>query len=359
MTAITAAQPNALDSRHWKVGLILGGAALLLMGAYFLNIAPTIQSLTALLRNIGPILAITGCILIVQGIALMRLKGVQRLAWVWVLPSMVFVFLVVIFPTVYAFGLSTVQWDVQVPQQRFLFLGNYASLLTTARFWSALQNTLIIAIGAVSLQFILGIGLALLFVQNFPGRALFLSILILPLMVAPVVAGQTWRMLWDARFGPVNDLLSTLTGEPVSLLWLANTRLAIFAIIITDVWQWTPFVFLIALAGFLAINTELYEAARVDGANLLQIFWRITLPVVRPVLLVALLLRLFDALKIFDIIHILTQGGPGSSTESYSYYLYLNGISFGRFGYTAAGAIIFMIVIVIASTILIRRVGEL
>ncbi len=359
MTSIAqSTATGALDTGRWRAGLLLGGAALLLGGAALMSLAPTIPSLTLLLRNIGPILVITGLILVAQGLVALRLSGTQRLAWLWVMPSMVFVFLVVIFPTLYALGLSTVQWDVQVPGQRFLFLDNYVTLLETARFWGALRNTVMIAVLAVSLQFVLGIGLAALFVQEFPGRALFLSILILPLMVAPVVAGQTWRMLWDARFGAVNDVLSRLTGQPVNLLWLANTQLAIPAIVITDVWQWTPFVFLIALAGFLAVNTELYEAARVDGASSWQIFWRITLPVVRPVLLVALLLRLFDALKIFDIIHILTQGGPGSSTESYSYYLYLNGISFGRFGYTAAGAILFMIVIVIASTILIRRVGE-
>lgn len=360
MTSIARYAPmDAAEPRRWWVGLVLGGGALLLAGAALLNIAPAVQALTVLLRNIGPVMIIAGFILIAQGLVVRRLHGIRRMAWLWVMPSIVFVFLVVIFPTIYALGLSTVQWDVQVPGQRFLFLDNYVTLLETARFWSALRNTVVIALAAVSLQFALGIGLAVLFVQEFPGRALFLSILILPLMVAPVIAGQTWRMLWDARFGAVNDLLSRLTGQPVNLLWLANTQLAIPAIVITDVWQWTPFVFLIALAGFLAVNHELYEAARVDGASAWQIFWRITIPVVRPVLLVALLLRLFDALKIFDIIHILTQGGPGSSTESYSYYLYLNGISFGRFGYSAAGAIIFMIVIVIASTILMRRVGEM
>jgi multiple sugar transport system permease protein len=349
---------NAPRTRRLRILLLMGGALLLLGGAFMLGIAANLRDLTLLLRNIAPVLIMAGCILIVQGVVVQRFSGIRRLAWFLVVPSVVFIALVVIFPTIYALGISTVQWDVQVPDQRFVGVDNYVTLFETARFWGALRNTVVIAVGAVALQFVLGIGLAVLFVQEFPGRAFFLSILILPLMVAPVVAGQTWRMLWDPRFGAVNDLLSRLSGQLVTIPWMSRPEYAISGLIITDVWQWTPFVFLIALAGFLAVNSELYEAARVDGASPLAIFWRITLPVVRPVLLVALLLRLFDALKIFDIVHILTQGGPGSTTETFSYYLYLNGISFGRFGYSAAGAILFMILIVIASSFLIRRIGE-
>jgi multiple sugar transport system permease protein len=358
-TQVVVLRSDVREARSGRMVLILSGAVLLMAGMLLLANATVNPDWTSLFRNIGPVLVITGAVLVVQGVTISRLKGTQRIAWIWVVPSLVFVLLVVIFPTIYAFGLSGIQWDVQNPVQSVVWEQNYRSLLETARFWGALRNTAIIATTAVGLEFILGIGLALLFVQEFPGRALFLSILILPLMVAPVVVGQTWRMLWDTRFGAVNDLLTRLTGQPVTLRWLSTVQLAIPAIVVTDVWQWTPFIFLIALAGFLAVNTELYEAARVDGASAWGIFWRITLPVVRPVLLVAFLLRLFDALKIFDIIHILTQGGPGSATESYSYYLYLNGINFGRFGYTAAGAILFMVITVIASTLLIRRIGEL
>jgi multiple sugar transport system permease protein len=360
MASVTSTLEKTPPKRDTLIrALLVIGAALLGIGVLMMRSAGQSPTFNPLLRNVGPLLTLTGAILVAQGVVVHRLHGWRMTAWLWAIPSIVFLFLVVIFPTLYAFGVSTIQWDVQVPEQRFLLFDNYRALLATARFWGALRNTLIIAVFAVMLEFLIGIGLAVLFVDRFPGRSLFLTLLILPLMVAPVVVGQTWRMLWDARFGPVNDLLTRLAGQPVNTLWLANPQAAIPALIITDVWQWTPFVFLIALAGLLAVNPELYEAAAIDGASGRQIFWRVTLPVVRPVLMVALLLRLFDALKIFDIVHILTQGGPGNSTETYSYYLYQNGVAFGRFGYTAAGSILFMVLTVVAASLLIRRIGDL
>jgi multiple sugar transport system permease protein len=274
------------------------------------------------------------------------------------LPAVTFILAVGIFPLLYSLGISFVRWDVQVPERPFIFLQNYGKVLSTDRVWHALEVSLLIAVAAVVLEFILGIGLALLLADELPGKSVIIPIIILPLMMAPIVVGQTWRMLWDPRFGAINHFLSILTGRPVELVWLAETRLALPAIIITDTWQWTPFVFLIALAGLTAVNVELYEAAAIDGATAWQIFWRITLPIIRPVLLVALLFRLLDALKIFDIVFILTGGGPGSSTETIPFYLYQQGFSYGRFGYTAAGSYLFLIMVVIVAQILIRRIGE-
>jgi multiple sugar transport system permease protein len=314
-------------------------------------------SLALPLRNIGPVIGLAGFILLGQGLATLWMKPRQLNAWFWVLPAIVFILVIVIIPTIYAFGVSTFRWEARVADQEFAFLQNYVDLAETARFRGALLNTAIIALSVLCLEFILGVGLALLFVEWFPGRSIILAILLLPLMVAPVVVGQTWRMLWDPRFGAVNDFLSRLTGQSVQLLWLGNPGLAYIAIVVTDLWQWTPFVFLIALAGLMSINTELYEAAAIDGASSRQIIWRVSLPLIRPVLLVALLLRLFDALKIFDTVHILTQGGPGSVTETFSYYLYQQ-FKFGSYGLTAAGGIIFLIIVVLLSTIIIRRIGE-
>jgi multiple sugar transport system permease protein len=311
-----------------------------------------------LLKNLVPLAPLAGIILVAQGVVMLRMKGTRATAWFMVLPGMVVILVIVILPTIYTWGVSTVRWDAQVRDQSFIFLENYRSLLTTERVIGALQNTAIVAVGAVTLELILGVGLALLLTEQFRGRALVISVIILPLMLAPVVVGHTWRMLWDTRFGAVNDILSHLTGQTVELLWLGDPKLATIAIIITDVWQWTPFIFLITLAGFLAVNVELYEAAAIDGASGFQIFTRVTLPIVRPVLLVALLFRLVDALKIFDILFLLTKGGPGYATENYSLYLYEQGFQFFRLGYTAAGSVLFLIVMVIIATVLIRRIGE-
>lgn len=344
----------------WVSWLLIGTGIVALIASYlmFNSIGERAAAANVWVRNLGPVVGLLGVILVGEGIILQQASPKQVTSWLMVYPAIVVILLVVIFPTIYALGLSFVRWDVQIQERPFIFVENYVTLLTDNRVWGALQNTATIAGGAVVLQLILGVGLALLLRDPFPGRATVISIVIIPMMMAPIVVGQTFRMLWDARFGAINHLLSLITGQDVLLLWLSRPRLAITAIVITDVWQWTPFIFLITLAGMLSINNELYEVASIDGASAWTKFWRITLPLLRPVLLVAVLFRLLDALKIFDIVYILTNGGPGYTTENFSFYLYQQGISYGRFGYSAAGAIVFLAVVVAISMFLIRRVGE-
>lgn len=346
-------------SKQRQIGFImLGfGIALLIAGFYLVQSAAP-PTASPLLKNLSPLFPLAGIVLIGQSGLVLLLEGRRLIAWFFALPTLTFILVVVVFPTLYAVIISFLRWDAQLPDQPFILLENYTAIINEARVGGAVWNTLRIALSAVTFEFVLGIGLALLFVDKFPGRSLILSFLILPLMLAPVIVGQTWRMLWDTRFGAVNHLLSVITGEKVELLWLANADLGILAIIITDVWQWTPFVFLITLAGLLAINTELFESAAIDGALGWEIFWFITLPILRPVLLVALLFRLLEALKIFDTLYLLTNGGPGYTTENFTFYLYQQGFNYFRFGYTAAGSILFLIVIIIISSILVRRISE-
>lgn len=352
-----SAKPQIATQR--QIGYIMLGFGLVcLIVGFFLVQTSANSASSPLVKNLSPLLPFAGIVLIGQAIVVIKLEGRRLIAWFFALPTFTFILVVVIFPTLYAFVISFMQWDAQLPEQKFIFLDNYASILGAERVVGAVWNTIRVAVGAVILEFVLGIGLAVLFVDRFPGRSLILSFLILPLMLAPVIVGQTWRMLWDTRFGAVNHLLSVIKGEPVELVWLANTDLGIIAIILTDVWQWTPFVFLITLAGLLAINLELYEAAGIDGASGWEIFWRITIPVLRPILLVAFLFRMLEALKIFDILVLLTKGGPGYSTENFSFYLYQQGFNYFRFGYTAAGSILFLIAIIIISTLLVRNIGE-
>lgn len=345
-------------SRQHQIGRMITavGIIILLIGAFLLSRVDNRTPLTE--KNIYPLIALAGLVITAQGLLLLRLHGKKMVAWLLAIPTVVFILTVVIFPTLYAFGLSFVRWDIQVREQSFIFLENYRTLFDTARVWGAMWNTLLIAVSAVITQMILGVGLAVLLRDSFPGRSIVVSIILIPMMMAPVVVGQTWRMLWDARFGAVNDILGTIIGQEITLLWLSDPQLAIVAIVITDVWQWTPFIFLIALAGMIGINVELYEVAAIDGASPWVIFWRVTLPLLRPVLLVGLLFRLLDALKIFDLVFILTNGGPGYSTENFSFYLYQQGFSFGRFGYSAAGSIFFMVVVIVIAMFLIRRIGE-
>ena len=348
------------SAKQRTIGMIMVGVGVLLVLAGILllrSIGPEVAP-NGLRKNLSPLVPFAGIILIGQGLLVLRLKGRRLTAWFMALPAVTFILAVGIFPLLYSLGLSFIKWDIQVQERPFVFFQNYGKVLATERVWSALEVSIIIAVAAVALEFILGIGLALLLAEELPGKSIILPILILPLMMAPIVVGQTWRMLWSARYGAINHFLSLISGRPVELEWLSETKLAIPAIILTDTWQWTPFVFLIALAGLTAVNVELYEAAAIDGATTWQIFWRITLPIIRPVLLVALLFRLLDALKIFDIVYILTGGGPGSSTETIPFYLYQQGFAYGRFGFTAAGSYLFLIMVVIVAQILIRRIGE-
>lgn len=348
-------------SKQKKVGIVMigGGILLVLAGIFLIRSVDPGTKPNSLPNILGPLALFVGIVLIGQGILVLRLKGQRLVAWVMALPAVIFILAVGIFPLLYSLGISFIQWNLQVQERPFIFLQNYATVLATERVWGALLHSAIIAAGAVTLEFVLGIGLALLLVDELPGKSVIIPIIILPLMLAPIVVGQTWRMLWNTRFGAVNHFLSLITGQPVTLSWLNDTSLSFPAIILTDAWQWTPFIFLVTLAGLSAVNVELYEAAAIDGATSWQSFSRITLPIIRPVLLVALLFRLLDALKIFDIIFILTNGGPGYSTETFPFYLYQQSFIYGRFGYSAAASYLFLIVVVIITTILVRRIGEL
>jgi len=348
------------NARQRQLGYMMSAAGLLLfiVGALLLSRVSNSRAPNAALKNISPLIPFAGIVLFGQGLLVIRLKGRHLTAWFLALPTFTFILVVVIVPTLYTLGISFIQWDALVPTRPFIFLDNYVTLIEEARVRNALANTGLIAVSAVAIELVLGVGLAQLFAERFWGRSFLLSIFIIPMMMAPIVVGQTFRMLWNTRFGAINHILSLITGHPVELSWFGDKKLALIAITITDVWQWTPFIFLITLAGLLAINTELFEAAAIDGASAWQTFWRVTLPVLRPVLLVAFLFRLIEAFKIFDIIFITTNGGPGTSTENYTLYLYQQGFQFARFGFSAAGAIIFLIAIVLISTLLIRIIGE-
>ena len=288
----------------------------------------------------------------------MRLRGRKLTAWFMAMPGVTLILLVALFPLFYSLILSFFDWNLQSPDRPFVWFQNYGAVLSAPRVWQALARSFGIAAVAVGLEFALGLGLAILLTDEFPGKGLTVIIAMTPMMMAPVVVGQVWRMMWATRFGAINGLLSKIAGEPQFIPWLGDTKLALSAIVVTDVWQWTPFVMLIALAGFSAVNVELYEAAAIDGSTRWQAFWRVTLPVVRPVLLVALLFRSLDALKLFDTLYVLTAGGPGYSTETFPYYIYQQGFLSGRFSYTAAASYLFLIIVVVISQVLVRRIGE-
>jgi multiple sugar transport system permease protein len=273
-----------------------------------------------------------------------------------VAPTLIAILALSIFPLVYSLTLSFQNRNLQQPNaDQFVGLKNYAAALADPRVHGAMVNTLLLVVGGILLQLIIGLALALIVIDELRGKRFFIPLLMLPVMMTPVVVALGWRILWDSQYGAINQVLGVLARRDVDILWLTNRWTALFAILVTDVWQWTPFMFLILLAGLSALNPELYEAAALDGAGWWQEFREITLPGLAPVIAVAVIFRALDAFKIFDQIFMLTQGQPGTSTETISWYIYQVGYKFFNMGYAAAVSYLLVIFLTIAATVYVSR----
>lgn len=286
------------------------------------------------------------------------MNGSRLSKYAMVAPAVVLIVSLTIFPVLYLLWISLLDWDLQRAGRAFVGLANYAGALQDRRMWEALAHTLLIMAVAVTAELVLGLVLAEVLAGALPGKRVVIPLLILPVIMSPIVAGYGWRMLWDTQYGPINQLLGWLLGRPVTLVWLINSKTVYFSLIVTEVWQWTPFMFLALLAGLVAISPEIHEAAAIDGAGRWQRFWQITLPLVRPLMLVALLIRALDVFKIFDTVFSLTFGGPGTFTETITLYVYLLGFRNFRLGYTAAMAVLVLALVSLATTVLLRRFSD-
>jgi multiple sugar transport system permease protein len=257
-----------------------------------------------------------------------------------------------VFPFIYNLVLSFDRWNLTFARPRtFIGLGNYQSILSSADFWAAAARTFWYVGSCVGIEFVAGILIAFLLDTQFIGRSVVRALILLPMVMAPVVAGLIWRFIFNDEWGLANSILG-LFGIP-NQAWLVNPPLAFFAVIVADVWQWTPFIALIALAGLQAVPKELTEAARVDGASWLQIQRFVTLPIIRPLLAIGLLIRLIDCFRNVDQIFVMTYGGPGVATSVLGFYTYLKGFKFFDMGYTAAlGIILAFIISVVAQPII-------
>ena len=270
-------------------------------------------------------------------------------------PAVLILLLIGIFPIVYTLVASFQHITMMEEDTSFSGLLNYARLFQDARLWAALGHTLIFTAIALPLELVLGMAMALLFLDRMPGRQVFIALLVLPTVISPIVAGAAWRLLFDNRFGPINQIIGWLAGEPVALLWLVNPDLVYPAIILCGVWQWTLFMFLILLAGLSNVDQSLIEAAEIDGAGWWRIFFKIVLPAIRPVLAIVLLIRALDLVRLFDIVWALTKGGPGTMTETISIYAYIQGFQQFETSYTAAIALLVIVILSILVIFALRR----
>jgi multiple sugar transport system permease protein len=276
----------------------------------------------------------------------------------WLIAPAIFLLLLIgLFPLVYSLIVSFQRLTMLEADTSFAGLANYAQLFRDHRLWESLLHTAVITVIALPLELIFGLAMAQLFLERMPGRQFFVSLLVLPTIISPIVAGAMWRLMLDNRYGPINQIVGWFAGKPVTLLWTVNPDLVYPAIIFCEIWQWTPFMFLILLAALSNVDRSLTEAAEIDGAGYWRTFVRIVLPQIWPVMAVAILIRGLDLVRIFDIIWALTSGGPGTMTETISIYTYIQGFQQFETSYTAAMAFLVIAILTIIVVWAIRRMG--
>jgi multiple sugar transport system permease protein len=264
----------------------------------------------------------------------------------FLLPAILVLVIITLFPFIYAVVISFTGYEIARPQRgsHFVGLDNYIYTLTGIRFWNSMKVTFIMVFSASIVELLLGFALAYLLRDYFLGRKIVVSLFIIPMVIPPIVAGLTWRFMYDEAIGVINYLISLLGLAPQP--WLGSPSLALPAIIVTDIWQWTPFIMLIVLAGLHALPEEPFEAARVDGASNWQIVRFITLPMLRNVILVGFLIRVIELFRTFDTIYIMTEGGPGTATETMSIQSYLLGFRFFATSRASAFALIMLAIVI-------------
>jgi multiple sugar transport system permease protein len=278
----------------------------------------------------------------------------------YLLPGLLFLLLVFAVPLAYALGITLFRWSLLRPDLgiRFRGLENYLIILSDPFTWETLGRTLLFVLGAVILEMVLGTAISLLLNRDYPGHQLVQSLLLVPFMMAPIVVGFTWRFILNNNFGPLPQLflrlgLTGLVDPPV----LANQYLVLLVLIVVDLWQFTPFVVLVVLAGLKSLPQEPYEAAVVDGATAWQRFRLITLPLLRPAILVAVVIRTLTALRIFDTVLIMTGGGPGSASEVLSFYGYRLAFQSYEMGLAGTVGVVTMVLALLFTLFYIKRVG--
>ena len=271
--------------------------------------------------------------------------------WPFVIPALVVVLAVIVFPWAFTIWMSLNEWKVGAPTT-FVGLANYIRLPNDPRFVEAVEHTLTYTALSVLLPLVFGTFAAVVFHANFRGRGVLRAIFIMPMMATPVAIALVWTMMFHPQLGVLNYLLS-LVGLPPQL-WVFHPATVIPSLVLVETWQWTPLVMLIVLGGIAAIPTEPYESAQIDGASLWQMFRYITLPLITPFLFIAAMIRTIDAVKSFDIIFAITQGGPGSASETVNLYLYSVAFTYYDLGYGSAIAVILFLLIVALAALLLH-----
>lgn len=289
----------------------------------------------------------------------MTRRSAGAIPFVYVAPAAAITVAGLLYPIVEAAKISFYDWGMGTPWEsaRWVGLQAFTDTLADPHVWTSMGITLAFVLLAVSVELILGVALALLLEKPVRGMRLFRTAFVLPMMVAPICVGLIWRYLFDAQFGPVNHLLVGLGLPPQE--WLAVPGLAFTAMVITDVWQWTAFVFIMVLAALQGVDSSVTEASRIDGASTWQQIWLVKLPIIRPLLIVTLLMRMIDGFRGLEVIYVMTFGGPGLSTELFSLHLYKAAFISQKLGHASVMSMLLLAIVTVLSLAVLRMANPM
>ena len=278
--------------------------------------------------------------------------------FVFLFPGLFVLIGILIFPIIFTIRLSLSGWNSYTPEMNFIGITNYIRLFTDdPRFWESFFRLSFLSVTTVVLQYIIGFALALMVWREIKFKRFFRVIFLIPMMTTPVIMTVIWRTFFHESLGPVNDLLGLIGVEPI--LWLSDPVIAKFTVIIVEVWQWTPFMFLLLLAGLLSLPKEPFLAAAIDGASSFRKFVYVTFPLMAPISIGAIIIRLIEASKIMDTVFVLTSGGPGTATETSSFYIYIKGLREFQMGYAATLSFTYLVIMIISLTIIAKVLTKL
>jgi multiple sugar transport system permease protein len=275
-------------------------------------------------------------------------------SWAFLLPVVAVLMIAAFIPLGYGLVLSFFRYKLTIATSRPAFIGlqNYFNMFRDEIFIKSLTNNVVFALLSVSIELGIGVMVAMMLSDDNRMSRLMTTFLMVPMIIAPVAAGTLWRMMLDRTYGVVNYLLSFVGIPPVS--WIGDYRIALYTVVFVDCWQFIPFVALLVLSSIKSIPQSFLDAARVDGASPWKVFTKVVLPITSPVIIIVAMIRFIDAFKIFDVVFVMTQGGPGNATEMLPTYIYRQGIKFLDVGYSSATAILFIIAMSLIAWVFLR-----
>jgi multiple sugar transport system permease protein len=281
----------------------------------------------------------------------MKIRAKEKMGYLFLIPSLILIAVLVLYPVFETIRLSFFNYRIQTMALGETFIGfdNFKNIISDSEFFTSLKFTLVFTVVAVSLETLIGILFALIMNQKIPGQGVIRTAVLVPWAIPTIISGLMWKFMYSQQYGVINYILKTLKIITENLPWLSDAQLAVVATIIADVWKTTPYMSLLILSGLQTIPAQMYEAAAIDGANKIQRFLHITIPLIKPVLSVAILFRTLATFRIYALISVLTSGGPANATQSLSLYTIKTYFNYGNLGYGAALATITFIISLIIS----------